>query len=128
MIGLVVFCHPCAVAVFARVVAPHSPFEQYRDVVLLPPAWLEGGNWSYPLGTDPVGRDILSRLIYGSQFSLFIGLVVTTLSADGASRSASSPAISAAGRYGDHAPHGYHPGLSRRCCWRLFWSPSSGRD
>ena len=66
--------------VFAGVIAPHSPFEQYRNAVLLPPAWLEGGNWSYPLGTDPVGRDILSRLIYGSQYSLFIGVFVTTLS------------------------------------------------
>ena len=64
----------------AGVIAPHSPFEQYRNAVLLPPAWLEGGNWSYPLGTDPVGRDILSRLIYGSQYSLFIGVFVTTLS------------------------------------------------
>ena len=48
--------------------------------MLLPPAWLEGGSWSFPLGTDPVGRDILSRLIYGSQYSLFIGVFVTTLS------------------------------------------------
>lgn len=80
VIGLVVFLALVFVAVFAGVIAPHSPFEQYRDAVLLPPAWLEGGNWSYPLGTDPVGRDILSRLIYGSQYSLFIGVFVTTLS------------------------------------------------
>ncbi|KPF45787.1 ABC transporter permease subunit [Rhizobium sp. G187] len=80
VIGLVVFLALVLTAVFAGVIAPHSPFEQYRDVVLLPPAWMEGGNWSYPLGTDPVGRDILSRLIYGSQYSLFIGVFVTTLS------------------------------------------------
>lgn len=80
VIGLVVFAALVLIAVFADVIAPHSPFEQYRDAVLLPPAWLEGGNWSYPLGTDPVGRDILSRLIYGSQYSLFIGVFVTTLS------------------------------------------------
>lgn len=80
VIGLVVFVALVLIAVFADVIAPHSPFEQYRDAVLLPPAWLEGGNWSYPLGTDPVGRDILSRLIYGSQYSLFIGVFVTTLS------------------------------------------------
>jgi ABC-type dipeptide/oligopeptide/nickel transport system permease subunit len=47
---------------------------------LLPPAWMEGGSWSYPLGTDALGRDILSRLIYGARFSLFIGVVVVTLS------------------------------------------------
>ncbi|MDH4415176.1 MAG: ABC transporter permease subunit [Rhizobium sp.] len=80
VIGLVVFVALVLIAVFAGVIAPHSPFEQYRDAVLLPPAWLEGGNWSYVLGTDPVGRDILSRLIYGSQYSLFIGVFVTTLS------------------------------------------------
>jgi dipeptide transport system permease protein len=80
VIGLVVFVALVLTAVFAGVIAPHSPFEQYRDAILLPPAWLEGGNWSYPLGTDPVGRDILSRLIYGSQYSLFIGVFVTTLS------------------------------------------------
>lgn len=80
VIGLVVFVALVLVAVFAGVIAPHSPFEQYREAVLLPPAWLEGGSWSFPLGTDPVGRDILSRLIYGSQYSLFIGVFVTTLS------------------------------------------------
>ncbi|EKF57723.1 dipeptide ABC transporter permease DppC [Rhizobium rosettiformans] len=80
VMGLVVFVALVLIAVFAGVIAPHSPFEQYRNAVLLPPAWLEGGNWSYPLGTDPVGRDILSRLIYGSQYSLFIGVFVTTLS------------------------------------------------
>ena len=80
VIGLVVFVALVLIAVFADVIAPHSPFEQYREAVLLPPAWLEGGNWSFVLGTDPVGRDILSRLIYGSQYSLFIGVFVTTLS------------------------------------------------
>ena len=80
IIGLYVFVALVLIAVFAPLVAPHSPFEQYRDAVLLPPAWMEGGNISYLLGTDPVGRDILSRLIYGAQYSLFIGVFVTTLS------------------------------------------------
>jgi dipeptide transport system permease protein len=80
VIGLYVFVALVLIAIFAPLVAPHSPFEQYRDAVLLPPAWMEGGNISYLLGTDPVGRDILSRLIYGSQYSLFIGVFVTTLS------------------------------------------------
>ena len=80
VIGLFVFVALVLTAIFAPLIAPHSPFQQYRDAVLLPPAWLEGGNMSYLLGTDPVGRDILSRLIYGSQYSLFIGVFVTTLS------------------------------------------------
>ncbi len=80
VIGLFVFLALVLVAVFAPLIAPHSPFEQYRDAVLLPPSWMEGGSTTYLLGTDPVGRDILSRLIYGAQYSLFIGVFVTTLS------------------------------------------------
>lgn len=80
VIGLFVFLLLVIVAVFASFIAPHSPFEQYRDAVLLPPAWVEGGRGTHLLGTDPVGRDILSRLLYGAQYSLFIGVFVTTLS------------------------------------------------
>ncbi|MDI6834679.1 ABC transporter permease subunit [Ciceribacter thiooxidans] len=80
VIGLFVFLLLVIVAVFAPFIAPHSPFEQYRDAVLLPPAWIDGGRGGYLLGTDPVGRDILSRLLYGAQYSLFIGVFVTTLS------------------------------------------------
>ena len=68
------------VAIFADVIAPHSPFEQYRDAILTPPAWQEGGTWTYPLGTDDVGRDMLSRLIHGARLSLFVGVLVVTLS------------------------------------------------
>lgn len=67
-------------AVFADFVAPHAPHEQFRDALLQPPFWLEGGSLTYPLGTDDVGRDILSRLIYGAQLSLFVGLTVVTIS------------------------------------------------
>lgn len=80
VIGLVLFVVILFVAIFAGFVAPHSPSIQNREVLLLPPVWAEGGRWSYFLGTDPVGRDILSRLIYGARFSLFIGLVVVSIS------------------------------------------------
>src|SRR5689334_20459968 len=49
-------------AVFAGVIAPHSPIEQFRDATLTPPAWQDGGSGRFVLGTDPLGRDILSRL------------------------------------------------------------------
>jgi dipeptide transport system permease protein len=61
-------------------IAPHAPNAQYRDAVLLPPFWQQGGSTTYLLGTDPVGRDILSRLIYGTRYSLFIGVIVTVIS------------------------------------------------
>ena len=75
VIGLVVLA-----AILAGVIAPHDPTTQNRDAFLQPPAWSEGGSWSYPLGTDAVGRDIYSRILYGSRFSLLIGAIVITLS------------------------------------------------
>ena len=80
VIGLAVFLFIIFLAVFAMFAAPHSPSIQNREVLLLPPAWVEGGRFTYFLGTDAVGRDILSRLIYGARFSLFIGVVVVSLS------------------------------------------------
>jgi peptide/nickel transport system permease protein len=69
-------------AVFAPWVAPHNPFD-LRTLNLLdaftPPAWSEGGNPSYPLGTDDQGRDVLSTIIFGSRMSLVIGLLATLL-------------------------------------------------
>jgi dipeptide transport system permease protein len=66
-------------AIAAPVVAPHSPIEQYRDFVKIPPAWLEGGSWRFVLGTDEAGRDILSRLLYGARMSFWIGCVSVVL-------------------------------------------------
>lgn len=74
--GLVFVVLVVLVAIFAGLLAPHSPFEQYREHVLQPPVWSEGGSWVFPLGTDDVGRDMLSRLIYGARISLFIGISV----------------------------------------------------
>ncbi|MDH3001190.1 peptide transporter [Chelonobacter oris] len=80
VIGLSYIIFIFAVSLLADVIAPHDPIAQARDALLMPPAWLEGGSWSYILGTDDVGRDILSRLIYGARLSLFIGLLVVSLS------------------------------------------------
>ncbi|MEW9808571.1 ABC transporter permease subunit [Mesorhizobium sp. ZMM04-5] len=80
VVGLVFFVFLVLLAVFAPLIAPHGPNEQYRDAVLVPPFWQEGGRSAFLLGTDPVGRDILSRLIYGTRYSLFIGVIVTTIS------------------------------------------------
>jgi dipeptide transport system permease protein len=80
MLGLIFICLLILCAVFADVIAPHGAIEQFRDRILQPPAWEEGGSWAFPLGTDDVGRCLLSRLIYGSRLSLTIGLIVVTLS------------------------------------------------
>ena len=80
VIGLVVVALICLVAIFADVIAPHSPTQQFREAVTAPPAWSAGGSWRFALGTDGVGRDTLSRLIYGARVSLFIGLTVMVVS------------------------------------------------
>ena len=83
VIGMWVFLALVVVAVFAPVFAPHDPTEQFRESLLLPPFWAEKGLGTFPLGTDAVGRDILSRLIFGARFSLFVGLVVVTIAVTG---------------------------------------------
>ncbi|NRB16042.1 MAG: ABC transporter permease subunit [Rhodobacteraceae bacterium] len=71
-----VFC-----AAFAPWLSPYDPTEQFRTFILQPPVWQEGGSWAFPLGTDPLGRDMLSRLISGSRYSFFVGIVVVSISA-----------------------------------------------
>jgi peptide/nickel transport system permease protein len=66
-------------AVFAPLLAPHSPLDQTLRDKLLPPFWLEGGSMKYILGTDAFGRDILSRLIYGARVSLMVALLALTV-------------------------------------------------
>jgi len=79
VIGLWFFVILVILALLAPLIAPHEPYLQYRDAVLVPPVWQEGGRWEYLLGTDAVGRDILSRLLFGARYSLFIGIVVTAI-------------------------------------------------
>ena len=80
VVGLVYIIIVLLCAIFADVLAPHAPAEQFRDALLHPPVWQEGGNWSYILGTDDVGRDVLSRLMYGARLSLLVGCLVVVLS------------------------------------------------
>jgi dipeptide transport system permease protein len=80
VLGLAIMLVLIVVAVLADVIAPHSPIEQFRDNLLAPPVWQDGGQAKFLLGTDDVGRDILSRLIYGARLSLVIGLSVVVLS------------------------------------------------
>ena len=76
VILLVVIC----AAVFAPYVAPHDPTRQSLIRRFTPPVWVHGGNTSYPLGTDQVGRDILSRIIYGARVSLVVGISAVLVS------------------------------------------------
>jgi peptide/nickel transport system permease protein len=68
-------------AIAAPVLAPHDPQEQALLTRLTPPVWQEDGNPQFPVGTDELGRDILSRLIYGSRASLLVGMTVVGVAA-----------------------------------------------
>ena len=93
-----------AIALLAPWLAPHDPYDTDLLRRLQPPAWMEGGDWRYLLGCDALGRDILSRIIYGARISISIGVVVV------AARAASSGTAAGARR-----------GLSRAAPW----TPSS---
>jgi peptide/nickel transport system permease protein len=69
------------VALFAPWIAPHDPYAQDLLNRLTDPVWHRGGSWEHPLGTDAVGRDYLSRLIYGARISLLIGFCAALMAA-----------------------------------------------
>ncbi len=80
VIGLVYVLVMFIIAIFANFIAPHAPSDQFRDALLHPPVWQDGGSWKFIFGTDDVGRDILSRLMYGARLSLLVGCLVVVLS------------------------------------------------
>src|SRR5262249_8669594 len=67
-------------ALLADVISPYDPYVPDTNHTMMPPAWAEQGMAAHPLGTDDLGRDLLTRLIYGTRLSLLIGLIVVTLS------------------------------------------------
>ena len=82
--GMVIIALFALVALFAPVLAPHNPVEVVSGQKYLPPAWIKelngkAGQKENLLGTDTLGRDVLSRLIYGSRVSMVVGLVPTTI-------------------------------------------------
>ena len=78
--GLLIVLAVLLMAAFAPLIAPYPPDATDSSVFLTPPAWQAGGSSAHWLGTDAIGRDILSRLIHGARLSLAIGLAVVALS------------------------------------------------
>lgn len=74
LVGLVIVVSVSLLAIFAPLIAPHDPAKTGVVNRLLPPFWLDDGDLDYLLGTDNLGRDVLSRLIYGSRISLLVGI------------------------------------------------------
>lgn len=73
-IGLIVTLLIFIIALSAPVIAPHDPSVQNYAAMNVPPVWVEGGMSAHILGTDNLGRDLLSRIIYGTQVSLLVGV------------------------------------------------------
>ncbi len=80
VIGLAVVAVIVLTAIFANVLAPYDPLEVNKGFTKLPPFWVEGANPHFLLGTDAIGRDMLSRIMYGARVSLFIGIAVMAVS------------------------------------------------
>ncbi|MEM1066078.1 MAG: ABC transporter permease [Pseudomonadota bacterium] len=79
MIGVVSLGLLFLIAIFAPLIAPYDPAAQNIIARLKPPVWLPGGSWEHILGTDHLGRDVLSRLLNGSRISLFVGFATVLL-------------------------------------------------
>ncbi len=73
LVGLAVIVASAALATLAPALAPADPARNDLLARLTPPAWITGGSWAHPLGTDTLGRDVVSRLLYGARVSLIVG-------------------------------------------------------
>jgi len=80
IIGSVIVVSVLLIALLAPLLAPHDPYQQDLLKRLVPPVWDSRGNWEHVLGTDHLGRDYLSRLIYGARISLLIGIGAALIS------------------------------------------------
>ena len=80
VIGSVIVFTVIAIALLSPLLAPHDPYEQDLMKRLLPPVWDSRGSWEHVFGTDHLGRDYLSRLIYGARISLLIGMGAALIS------------------------------------------------
>lgn len=74
-VGLLIVVIACLIAILAPIIAPYPPQEINPANMLKPPFWMENGSMENILGTDNLGRDILSRIIYGSQISILVGVM-----------------------------------------------------
>lgn len=79
-LGAIILLVISVAALLAPWIAPHDPYDQDVTRRMIPPVWYEKGSWEFILGTDKLGRDYLSRLLYGARVSLIIGFMVTLIS------------------------------------------------
>ncbi len=127
VIGLVVFILLVLVAIFAPLLAPHAPDAQYATRSCRRRSGRRAASRQFLLGTDAVGRDILSRLIYGARFSLLDRRSWSSLALVGGIIARPARRLfPRLGRRADHARHGPHPGLPVAASGAGPGRPSSG--
>ena len=80
MLGAGILLVIVMLALVAPLIAPHDPYDQNLAQRLLPPIWHVKGTWDHALGTDKLGRDYLSRLLFGARISLLIGTLTVLIS------------------------------------------------
>jgi peptide/nickel transport system permease protein len=80
MLGAVIVGAAMLIAIFAPLLVPHDPFLQDLNQRMIPPVWMDGSQAAHLLGTDQLGRDYLSRLIYGTRISMMIGVLTVIAS------------------------------------------------
>lgn len=80
VLGVAILALVVALALLAPLVAPHDPYLQDLTRRTVPPFWYPKGDWAHPLGTDQLGRDYLSRILFGARISLLIGVSVVIIS------------------------------------------------
>ena len=80
LIGVLIVSAVVVAALFAPQLALHSPSKLQLGSRFMPPAWLDGGSWGYLLGTDQLGRDVLSRILYGARISVLVGVGASLIS------------------------------------------------
>jgi peptide/nickel transport system permease protein len=80
LLGAVIVGLAVLIAIFAPFLVPHDPFAQDLNLRLIPPIWMDGSQSTHLLGTDQIGRDYLSRLIYGTRISMLIGVLTVITS------------------------------------------------
>lgn len=79
IVGILIFLSVVVAAVFAPILTPYKPLEQNLYASKLPPAWIAGGTWEHPFGTDNLGRDMFTRIVFGARVSLgvsFFGALI----------------------------------------------------
>jgi peptide/nickel transport system permease protein len=80
LLGALIVGAALLIAIFAPYLVPHDPFAQDLNLRLVPPVWMDGSQPAHLLGTDQLGRDYLSRLIYGTRISMLIGVLTVIAS------------------------------------------------